>query len=725
MRFDDVHVYGVQHSAFTLNNTQVFQVVFEHCSWLAVGIGMENIKGSFSWKHGTVAWAFASDFFIPSVFGDAQAEIDDVETENSRQFLNVSSGTFPGGGLTSLDLLVKIKHITHDGLGTGCTPFDIAANTCTPSGHYILFDRPGTLVIETSRLNVYGYHEDIFFTGAYNNLPQFGPAVFSVTDSSFGFGPAAAPNDIFGTTIQDNFDTAAGGSTPSFMANVSAFSTNSGHYLPLGNYSSSSAYNHLYNIDSTTATAFNSTVQNILTANRIQSFATTNGAKVFTGTGLNDATFSGNQTNPYPGTYQVQIYATGTSGGPDTFIWNDAGGGIGLGPSTITAATCTSNVVTATDASHGIISTGTEFVTITGASPSGYNVTLAAATRISTTQFSYPVASCPAAWVSGGTVVAWIGPIPILGGSIPPQNLELYQFGHLGWSGIMVQFAAKTGHTVGDTTSMTVAQNQATAVGMFGVNGGIVPGTASNVGPIQAGYSAATITTFSPLLDSGNINAGAVLVGARDNASHNAFGFAARATNTVSAPWFTSANTYGTNPHVPAHFSTYQPCATALAGNLINVDDSTTQTVGATVTGGGSYAVMAACDAGTTSWYVVSSKGAASAGAISALTGDGTATGPGSVALTLASVNSNVGTCGDSTHYAIPVFDIKGRATSCTTQVAPSVVAGTGVTVTGPVAGAYTVNGGCHLTTSTGTACTNATCTTTTTVITAITIACP
>lgn len=51
---------------------------------------------------------------------------------------------------------------------------------------------------------------------------------------------------------------------------------------------------------------------------------------------------------------------------------------------------------------------------------------------------------------------------------------------------------------------------------------------------------------------------------------------------------------------------------------------------------------------------------------ITALSGDGTASGPGSVALTLATVNGNVGACGDATHTSQITLDAKGRATSCT-----------------------------------------------------------
>jgi hypothetical protein len=59
--------------------------------------------------------------------------------------------------------------------------------------------------------------------------------------------------------------------------------------------------------------------------------------------------------------------------------------------------------------------------------------------------------------------------------------------------------------------------------------------------------------------------------------------------------------------------------------------------------------------------------GASSGGSgITALTGDVSASGTGSVAATLATVNSNVGTCGDSTHVGVSTLNAKGLTTACT-----------------------------------------------------------
>ena len=58
---------------------------------------------------------------------------------------------------------------------------------------------------------------------------------------------------------------------------------------------------------------------------------------------------------------------------------------------------------------------------------------------------------------------------------------------------------------------------------------------------------------------------------------------------------------------------------------------------------------------------------------ITALTGDGTAVGPGSAALTLATVNANPGTYGTGTLVPRITVDAKGRVTSITTTAIPSV----------------------------------------------------
>jgi hypothetical protein len=63
-----------------------------------------------------------------------------------------------------------------------------------------------------------------------------------------------------------------------------------------------------------------------------------------------------------------------------------------------------------------------------------------------------------------------------------------------------------------------------------------------------------------------------------------------------------------------------------------------------------------------TSWHLIASAGVSSA--ITALTGDVTATGPGSVAATLANTAVTPGAYGDATHVAVVTVDAKGRLTA-------------------------------------------------------------
>lgn len=79
-------------------------------------------------------------------------------------------------------------------------------------------------------------------------------------------------------------------------------------------------------------------------------------------------------------------------------------------------------------------------------------------------------------------------------------------------------------------------------------------------------------------------------------------------------------------------------------------------------------------------------------GGITQLTGDGTAgPGSGSQTLTLATVNSGPGTCGDSTHVCQVTTNGKGLVTS---QTPVTITAGGAGTITGVVAGTWMTGGG-------------------------------
>lgn len=326
MHFSDVHVYGAAHSAFTLNDTQVFDVLFERCSGLDTNIVLEDLKGSFSWHHGDVAYSFSSDFFIASAFADSLHEIDDVETENSAQFLNASAGVLgppptPGaGGLSPNDVKVTLRHITHDGLGTGCTATQILTSVCQPSGHYIQFNQTGSLHIEDSKFNLYGANESIFVTGAYNYIAGYGPVQFTVKNVSFGFGNVLGKDSIFGIDPNDDFYTRGGGSLPTFMDTTYAYNGSGANELrllwyPFANGNGIFSQNSFYNLNSTILTAYNATVLNSLSATQIQAYSNVVGAATCTGTCTNSLTAApstlitgGVSINPYPSTLALQIW---------------------------------------------------------------------------------------------------------------------------------------------------------------------------------------------------------------------------------------------------------------------------------------------------------------------------------------------------------------------------------------------------------------------------------
>ena len=87
----------------------------------------------------------------------------------------------------------------------------------------------------------------------------------------------------------------------------------------------------------------------------------------------------------------------------------------------------------------------------------------------------------------------------------------------------------------------------------------------------------------------------------------------------------------------------------------------------------------------------------AAGGTITALTGDGTASGAGSVALTLATVNSNVGSFGSASNSVAITVDAKGRITAATSQpiaISASSVSGLAASATTDTRNASNINAG-------------------------------
>lgn len=153
-------------------------------------------------------------------------------------------------------------------------------------------------------------------------------------------------------------------------------------------------------------------------------------APVFAGSGLNDATVGGTYTgvaaNHY---YTATLSSTGT---PDQVTFSRDGGAataataitgsaqrMSYPAGTLTAASWATGRATYTDAAHGLLSGS--LVTITGASPSGWNVSNASVLVIDSSHFSVAMAVAPSTWTSGGTVT--------------------------GNEGVTITWAATTGHT--------------------------------------------------------------------------------------------------------------------------------------------------------------------------------------------------------------------------------------------------------------------------------------
>jgi hypothetical protein len=232
---------------------------------------------------------------------------------------------------------------------------------------------------------------------------------------------------------------------------------------------------------------------------------------------------------------------------------------------------------------------------------------------------------------------------------------------------------------------------------------------------IQTSNAAGTITRFeadsyassvhfSGVRADGTVASPTALIAADEIVSLNAFGY----NGVGNVGPFAGFRCYAANTWSSTLHGTY--CDVAVSANTassaltesVRFENDGGLTLPSTVTGGdkGVGTINAA------GLFVNGVAVASSGSAITALTGDGTATGPGSAALTLATVNANTGAFGSATQCVTVTNNAKGlttaiSATTCTPAIASITGLGTGVATF--LATPSSANMAAMLTTSTGT----------------------
>lgn len=99
--FEKVEVFNYGHSAFTINNTQVVDVVFIHCTALSDGYGnygVEALKGTYQWLYGGMAGNYTADFLVSNT-GKGNTVIRGGSYEASSKFVTTSGPSYTYGGL--------------------------------------------------------------------------------------------------------------------------------------------------------------------------------------------------------------------------------------------------------------------------------------------------------------------------------------------------------------------------------------------------------------------------------------------------------------------------------------------------------------------------------------------------------------------------------------------------------------------------------------------------
>jgi hypothetical protein len=176
-KLESVQVFGYSHSAFTLDGFNVFDVVFDHCTFSGVGYGqygVESLHGNFHWLNGDGGGNTVDDFYIASP-GAGGYDIVGGHFEGSAQFLATGG---PAGNVS----VFKIRNITFGGECLGSGPAEIKSDKCTPhSGDAILFRFPGVLNIQSSQFGEITPVRSLTLC-----FSETEPEMISVEDSTFG-----------------------------------------------------------------------------------------------------------------------------------------------------------------------------------------------------------------------------------------------------------------------------------------------------------------------------------------------------------------------------------------------------------------------------------------------------------------------------------------------------------------------------------------------------------
>ena len=246
--------------------------------------------------------------------------------------------------------------------------------------------------------------------------------------------------------------------------------------------------------------------------------------------------------------------------------------------------------------------------------------------------------------------------VNITGGTIANVTINNASIGATTPStGNFTALTATSGAINGDTivtrtAAQTLTNKALTAPVISG--GPIDHAVIGGVTPAAATFTTATATTFVGALTGNASTASALTPGATINGVN--FTGAGPITITASPPTVGNLTDVGTDGIT----------VTGGTGAVIGTGTSISQHVADSTHNG----YLASAD-----WSTFNGKQAAG-NYITALTGDATASGPGSVTLTLATVNSNVGSFGSST--AIPTFTVNGKglitAASTAVVIAPA-----------------------------------------------------